>query len=274
MRKNIININVSGGLSSVTTINTPETSADREIVVWDGTPADTLTGGVCITPNKIVTSPTAVAFDPVRENPGDEYTAWVTNEGQLFLGEYPVGSAGITGPETSLLKSIATWADADGTELAANGIIVDEDFLRGCKGLQLLPQATTPSTTGYTVWVNGTGKLMYGSSAVGSGDVVGPASTYTNRVATFSDTTGKILKDSGISLSPSAMLCNGAVDFFISVNGTKSAYISSSSTSFGQQALFKQNTDNTAIGFSSCASTSYTGVDNTCVGIYSGISLL
>jgi hypothetical protein len=51
--------------------------------------------------------------------------------------------------------------------------------------------------------VNGSTLLGSGNLAVGTGDVVGPASSVNNRVAFFSGTTGKLIADSGLTLSGS-----------------------------------------------------------------------
>lgn len=43
--------------------------------------------------------------------------------------------------------------------------------------------------------------VIWGSTGAGLGDVVGPASSVTNRLAAFTDNTGKLIKDSGILIS-------------------------------------------------------------------------
>lgn len=45
MSKSIINQVSSNGISTITTINTPASGTDKEIVVWDGTNADSIAGG-------------------------------------------------------------------------------------------------------------------------------------------------------------------------------------------------------------------------------------
>lgn len=59
-----------------------------------------------------------------------------------------------------------------------------------------------PATPSYLLKVNGTGDgLTYAPDAVGAGDVVGPAVSVADNVATFSDGSGLAIKDSGVNLT-------------------------------------------------------------------------
>ena len=70
--------------------------------------------------------------------------------------------------------------------------------------------AITPQTTGLVVFDtttnslnvrNSTGWASLGSGGSGTGNVAGPATSILNNLATYSDATGKIIKDSGINSS-------------------------------------------------------------------------
>jgi hypothetical protein len=61
--------------------------------------------------------------------------------------------------------------------------------------------ANISDTAGF-LYNNGSGTFSY-SNPTGSGDVMGPSSSIANNVAMFDGVTGKILKDSGVSLSGS-----------------------------------------------------------------------
>lgn len=82
-------------------------------------------------------------------------------------------------------------------------------------GILKIPRITTTNRTGLTL---GLGELVYDTDldeiykgdgatsggiaiASGTGDVVGPASAVNNRVVLFDGTTGKLIKDSGLTLS-------------------------------------------------------------------------
>lgn len=79
-----------------------------------------------------------------------------------------------------------------------------------------------------TQWVN---------PAVGSGDVVGPASANTDNVAAYADTTGKLIKDTGLPYTSivkgPVSVVNGNVAYFI---GTTGKELADSGKSFTQLA--------------------------------------
>jgi len=99
------------------------------------------------------------------------------------------------------------------TMLAAMALMITGNLNAQVKG-SALPRATTLSTDDLVMMVtdpSGTPttktaplsliQTTIGSGGSGSGDVVGPASAINNRVVFFNGTTGKLIKDSGITLS-------------------------------------------------------------------------
>jgi hypothetical protein len=60
-----------------------------------------------------------------------------------------------------------------------------------------------------------------GSTGAGTGDVVGPASAVDNRVAFFNGTTGKLIKDSGLTISGSN---TGDQTSIVGITGTKAQF--------------------------------------------------
>jgi hypothetical protein len=70
-------------------------------------------------------------------------------------------------------------------------------------GSTTVNQASLIEFTGATVTDGGGGKVTVAVTSGGTGDVVGPASAVNNRVVFFDGTTGKLIKDSGLTLSGS-----------------------------------------------------------------------
>jgi hypothetical protein len=72
---------------------------------------------------------------------------------------------------------------------------------------------TITPESGEPLWTTDTKKLYIGDGTTvggnlvggGTGDVVGPSSSVNNRVVFFDGTTGKLIKDSGLTLSPAAL---------------------------------------------------------------------
>ncbi len=69
-------------------------------------------------------------------------------------------------------------------------------------GLKLSGDATTPGSSQY-YGTNGSGTKGYFALSTVSGDVVGPASSTNNNVVFFNGVSGKLIKDSGLTLSGS-----------------------------------------------------------------------
>lgn len=68
-------------------------------------------------------------------------------------------------------------------------------IFRGASGWSCL----APGTTGKFLKTQGASADLVWATAAGTGDVVGPGSSTTHNLASFGDTTGKLLEDSGIA---------------------------------------------------------------------------
>lgn len=110
-----------------------------------------------------------------------------------------------------------------------------------------------------------------GGGSVGSGDVVGPASSVDNRIVTFDGTTGKLIQDSGIDaetggtasfrIGASSVNGTGVDNTAIGVNATTSSGNTSQNTAIGESAV-ANGSECTALG----QDTSATGLRSTAVG--------
>ena len=93
--------------------------------------------------------------------------------------------------DTSTNNAKVTNATHTGDVTGATALTIANSVV----GISKLSATGTPNSTtflrGDNVW----------STPAGSGDVVGPASSVTDRVVTFNGTTGKLIKDSGLTLS-------------------------------------------------------------------------
>ena len=92
MRKNIVNQNI-GGLGNITTLNTPEVTTDRELVLFGGTIGDTLLNSdIIVSASKDVSPLRSVTFGTTSANPGTTTTVWINSADQrMYLGANPVG---------------------------------------------------------------------------------------------------------------------------------------------------------------------------------------
>lgn len=140
----------------------------------------------------------------------------------LHLGASPALLWGIDAPNTSALTlgllegvlnvagtptfiaatTVALSASATNYVEATTAGVVSKNTSAFTAGrLRLYTVITGASTiTSYQDWRHG-GTSAGVTGTAGSGDVVGPASAVNNKVAFFDGTTGKLIKDSGLSLS-------------------------------------------------------------------------
>lgn len=130
-----------------------------------------------------------------------------------YLGKGVIGDR----PAAPVLLSymVGLWYSTDTLEWSAwNGAVWLEDIMAG-GGM------TNPMTTAEDIIVGGTagaparlgigtdgqvltvvaGALAYATPSAGTGDVVGPASAVTARIATFNGTTGKLIQDGGKTIA-------------------------------------------------------------------------
>jgi hypothetical protein len=140
-------------------------------------------------------------------NTGDETTATIkTKLGITTLSGSNTGDqtsiVGITGTKAQFstavtdgdilyVGDVTSNATHTGDVTGATALTIANSVV----GISKLSATGTPSAStflrGDNVW----------STPAGSGDVVGPASAVTDRVVTFNGTTGKLIKDSGLTLS-------------------------------------------------------------------------
>ena len=141
----------------------------------------------------------------------------------------PAGSGNVLGPGSSTTNALALWADTSGTLIKNSSVTLSgANVLAGVQTLSLSgstsgtlsvrPAATTTSYTvtlpaaqggANTVAVNdGSGNLTWATLPTSVGDVTGPASSTTNGIALYADTTGKLIKNSTVTISSSNDVAN------------------------------------------------------------------
>lgn len=95
------------------------------------------------------------------------------------------------------------------------------------RGLNADRITITPES-GEPLWTTDTKKLYIGDGTTaggnpvggGTGDVVGPSSSVNNRVVFFDGTTGKLIRDSGLTLSPAALTKVNDTNVTLTLGGT------------------------------------------------------
>jgi len=203
-----------------------------------------------------LTNPSAITFP--RINADNTVTAL---SAASFLTA--IGAGDVVGPASStdnafarfdsttgkLLQNSAgaTLSDAGGATFTdfvyVNGTSANQGYIRlyeqttnpGTNYVQLQPPAslaatytlTLPADDGTTnqfLQTNGSGVLTWATVTAGTGDVTGPASSTTNAIPTFSDTTGKVLQNnSGVTISTGTITAtgfSGSGASLTSLNGT------------------------------------------------------
>lgn len=143
--------------------------------------------------------------------------AEVNNKIQVF---YPLGAAGTV--PTSTGSGTIQWIAATGTGTVTN--------VTGTAPISVANGTTTPSITvatfgtsnsgvvpasggGTTNFLRADGSWAAPPGGGGSGDVVGPASSTTNAIALYSDTTGKLIKNSVTTVDSNGMISADAFQF-------------------------------------------------------------
>lgn len=193
-------IGVDAGGTGLTT-----TPANGEILIGDGAgyALNTLTAGAGVTITNGAgtveiaatgSGGTVTSVDGAGTVNGITLTGTVTTAGSLFLGgtltdvdltTQVIGTLPVARGGTNL-----TTAPTDGQLLIGNGT-----------GYTL---AAITAGTGVSV-TNGSGTITIAATG-GSGDVVGPASATANAVALYDGITGKLLKDSAVTLPSGAIV--------------------------------------------------------------------
>lgn len=113
-------------------------------------------------------------------------------KGQILVGSSTTGYYTLVASNT-LPSSEPLWKAASSTYLTKTG-----DFKGTWDGIATTSLAITGTLTDtkYCIYTTGVG-IVCNTTPTGGGDVSGPASSITNRFASFSDTSGKTLTDSG-----------------------------------------------------------------------------
>lgn len=149
----------------------------------------------------------------------------------------PQGIQGIQGVPGLDGKTVLNGTTAPGSGLGANG-----DFYINTATDEIYG----PKTGG--AWGSPTSLIgPAGPAGSGSGDVLGPASATTNAVARYSSTTGKILKNSPVTIDDSGNIATpGTVDGRdVSVDGTKLDGVASGATANATDAQLRDRSTHT-----------------------------
>ena len=131
--------------------------------------------------------------------------------------EEVTGSAGlgnVTGPMSSTDNAVARYNETSGTIIQDSGVIVDDsDNVTGVVDLTATGTPTlggniypvVTGVSGQVLTTNGSGTLSF-TTVAGTGDVTGPGGSTDDNVTLFSGGSGKIIKDSGLSVPGSAFV--------------------------------------------------------------------
>jgi hypothetical protein len=172
---------------------------DNQVVVWNGTTGNSVkTSGVTLSGTNTGDQTTIT---------GNAGSATVLQTARLIDGISFNGSTSIAvvAPATHATTEKTTPADLDELPLvdsAASNALAKLTW-GGLKAALVTYLKLFGGTTGQTLVKNSATALDYSWVTPANGDVVGPAVSVNNSVAMFSGTTGKLLKDSGITLSGS-----------------------------------------------------------------------
>lgn len=103
------------------------------------------------------------------------------------------------------LSELANQVDSTGTLNVGGGgtgqtTYTDGQLLIGNSSGNTLTKSTLTAGSNITI-TNGNGSITIASTASGSGDVTGPASSTDNAIARFDGTTGKIIQDSAVTIA-------------------------------------------------------------------------
>ena len=200
--------------------------------------------------SKIIIKNSAALSDPSDSGKTELYIdstsktlASIDDTGTVVIyGAVGVGAGDIVGPASSVDSQVALFDGISGKLLKDSGLTLtgsntgDQTTVTGNSGdTNALKSATTTinvssataPTIGQVLTATGASAATWQAAASGSGDVVGPASAVNNNVAFFSTTTGKLIKDSGLTLSGS----NTGDQTTVSGNsGTTNALLSATTT--------------------------------------------
>jgi hypothetical protein len=133
--------------------------------------------------------------------------------GNLVFEAASGGSTTISGPNTTGSNTI-TIPNASGTFALTNTPVTTATNLAGGATGSVPYQSGTSSTTFLAAGSNGQVLTLAAgvptwSTVSGTGDVVGPASATNNAIATYNGTTGKLIQNSGATISAGVITASG-----------------------------------------------------------------
>lgn len=133
--------------------------------------------------------------------------------GNLVFEAASGGSTTISGPNTTGSNTI-TIPNASGTFALTNTPVTTATNLAGGATGSVPYQSGTSSTTFLAAGSNGqvltlSAGVPSWASVSGTGDVVGPASATNNAIATYNGTTGKLIQNSGATISAGVITASG-----------------------------------------------------------------
>lgn len=225
-----------------------------------GVTTSTGSGNVVLSTSPVLTTP----------NLGTPSAATLTNATGLPL------STGVTG-------TLAVANGGTGQTSYTNG-----QLLIGNTTGNTLTKATLTAGTGISI-TNGAGSITIAAS--GTGDVAGPGSATDNAIARFDGTTGKIIQNSGVTITDAGVLTTSADASINGVTVGKGTGSGVSNIAIGNTAGDSMTTgyENTIVGVTAGTSVTSgyqntligygagdvvnTGIDNTFVGRWAGIDI-
>jgi hypothetical protein len=126
--KTIINTTNASGLSNITTLTVPSSSTDQEIVIWDGTSGNSITGGhgVTISTDGDLENVNSVTFQNSVSNPGSVNTVWInTADGHLMRGSTDLEDFA-AGSGLSTDNAIVRWDGTTGTSIQNSTVLLSD----------------------------------------------------------------------------------------------------------------------------------------------------
>lgn len=231
----------------------------------------------------------------------DKGILYELDDGKLYwngssLSPSPLGDVTNIAVAPVPIGSICTYAAVDGNTIIDTSVQIQGDIITGADGLILTTQGSAPDPS--ALWVKTSNNHLYHGAVdieASNGDVNGPALSVADAVATYSDTTGKLIKNTTLLFTPSALQLPSSCDLAFWDGFSERAFLTVSPTSTNNiMAGFYSNkgsgAENVGLGnycfgnaaFSGSANTAFghsalnavtTGSSNVCVGDLSGASL-
>lgn len=164
-------------------VNGPVSSTTGNVAAWDNATGDLLADSTKVVAD-LVTGPALASSGNLPIFSG--------TSGKVIADSGKSAGSVVTGPGSAVTDNIATYSSTTGKVIKDGGIAIS--------GLATAAQGTPAGgTTGQVLAKSSNSDYATGwvDPATGSGDVVGPASAVSGRVATYSGTTGKLIADGG-----------------------------------------------------------------------------